>query len=158
MTSPALLIREVTSADRAALAFSFHHLGERSRHQRFFTAAPQLRPGDLDRMISVDHWHRETLIAFSSRPRAPVGVAEYVRLEAFDVAEVAVAVVDRWQRHGVGHALLEALRVRAFCAGVRRFEATLLRDNRGALALAHELGECTTVAARGAVLQLVVDL
>jgi GNAT superfamily N-acetyltransferase len=98
------------------------------------------------------------MIAFSLVPRAPVGVAEYARLEAFDVAEAAVAVVDRWQRHGVGHALMEALRARAFAAGVRHFEATLLRGNKGALALVHSLGKCTTIAAEGMVLQLNVDL
>jgi RimJ/RimL family protein N-acetyltransferase len=154
----ALLIREVSPSDRAALAFSLSHLGERSRHQRYFTAMPALRARELDRLARVDHWHREALIAFSAVPRAPVGVAEYIRLERFDVAEVAVAVVDRWQQHGVGHALVRALRDRAFSAGVRRFAVTVLRDNKGALALARGLGKCTTVAAEGMVLQLLVDL
>jgi acetyltransferase len=154
----ALWIREVSPADRAALAFSLSHLSERSRHQRYFTAMPALGARELDRLALVDHWHREALIAFSPVPRAPVGVAEYIRLETFDVAEVAVAVVDRWQHHGVGHALVEALRARAFAAGVRHFAVTLLRDNKGALALAHGLGKCTTVAAQGSVLQLLIDL
>jgi acetyltransferase len=157
LTTTPLLIREVTPADRAALAFSFNHLGERSRHQRYFTAMPALLPRELDRLTRVDHWHHEALIAFAAMPRAPVGMAEYIRLETFDVAEVAVAVVDRWQRHGVGHALVEALRTRAFSAGVRHFEATLLRDNKAALALVRGLGKCTTVAAHGVALQLVVD-
>jgi acetyltransferase len=153
-----LLIREVTPADRAALTFSFKHLGERSRHQRYFTAMPALLPRELDRLIRVDHWHHEALIAFSPVPRAPVGVAEYIRLETFDVAEVAVAVVDRWQHHGVGHALVEALRARAFAAGVRHFQAMLLRDNKAALALVRSLGKFTTVAGHGMTLTLLVDL
>jgi len=36
-----------------------------------------------------------------------------VRLEEFDVAEVAVEVVHSWQRHGVGTARTEALPERA---------------------------------------------
>ena len=49
--------------------------------------------------------------------RAPdgkrVGRGQYVRLEEFDVAEVAVEVVHSWQRHGVGTARTEALPERA---------------------------------------------
>jgi acetyltransferase len=156
--APPLLIRSVTPADRAALAFSFNHLGAQSRHKRYFTLTTHLWPRELDRLTGVDHWHREALIAFVPLPRAPLGVAEYIRLEAFDVAEVAVAVVDRYQRHGVGRALMGALRARALATGIRHFEATLLRDNRAALALARGLGKCTTVTADGSVLQLLVDL
>jgi GNAT superfamily N-acetyltransferase len=158
VNAPPLLIREVTRADRAALAFSLRHLGPSSREQRYLSAAPQLWPRELDRLTAVDHWHREALIAFSLVPRVPVGMAEYIRLDSFDVAEVAIAVVDRWQHHGVGHALMAALRSRARAAGVRHFEATLLRANKGALALARSLGECRTVAADGTVLQLTLDL
>jgi RimJ/RimL family protein N-acetyltransferase len=158
LSEPPLLIREVTRADRAALAFSLKHLGLNSRYRRYLRATPQLWPRELDRLTMVDHWHSEALIAFSLVPRAPVGVAEYVRLDSFDVAEVAIAVVDRWQHRGVGQALMGALRTRARAAGVRHFEATLLRDNTGALALARTLGVCRTVAADGTVLQLTLDL
>lgn len=157
MVTP-VVIREVTRADRAAIAFSFNHLGKESLHQRFFTPISRPARREIDRLIMVDHWHQEALIAFASEPRTPVGVAEYVRLEVFDVAEAAVAVVDRWQHQGVGHALLEALRVRALGAGVRHFEITMLRGNKAALALAHRLGPCTPRAARHTLLELVVDL
>ena len=153
-----VLVRPVTRSDRAALAFSFDHLGPRSRHQRYFTAAPQLLPRELDRLTSLDHWHSEALIAFTTAPRRPVGIAEYVRLHEFDAAEVAIAVSDHWQRHGVGRALLEALRARALAAGVTQFQATLLRDNKAAMALARGLGTCTTRGARSSLLELVIDL
>jgi RimJ/RimL family protein N-acetyltransferase len=158
MTEPALLIREVMPADRAALAFSFDHLGLRSRQLRYLGAVPRRWPRELDRLATADHWHREALIAFSPGPRAPVGVAEYIRLDAFDAAEVAIAVVDRWQHHGVGRALMEALGARAFAAGIRHFEATVLRENKRALSLARALGECRTAAVCGTLLQLIVDL
>jgi GNAT superfamily N-acetyltransferase len=87
-----------------------------------------------------------------------VGVAEYIRLDAFDAAEVAIAVVDRWQHHGVGRALMEALGARAFAAGIRHFEATVLRENKRALSLARALGKCRTAAVCGTLLQLIVDL
>ncbi len=139
--SPELpLIRPLTTADRRAIAFSFARLGERSRYQRFLAPIRELTPAQLERMALVDHWHHEGLIAYSPVPRSPIGLAEYVRLDTFDEAEPAIAVVDQWQRHGIGAALAGALRERALAAGVRRFTAIMLTANPGALAVARELG------------------
>lgn len=91
-------------------------------------------------MESLDHWHEQALIAYSPLPRAPVGIARYVRQADFAVAEIAVEVVDEWQRRGVGSALGLALRERALHAGIHRFVATVAMDNTGARALATRLG------------------
>src|ERR1700727_770184 len=93
-------VRARLPSDRAAVAFAFAHLSARSRYQRFFTAKPELAPRELAHLVNVDHWHHEALIAFSPAPRAPIGIARYVRLEAFDTAEVAIEGVDRWQQQG----------------------------------------------------------
>ena len=134
------LIRPLSAADRRAIAFSFARLGERSRYQRFLAPVRELTPAQLELMAHVDHWHHEGLIAYSPVPRSPIGLTEYVRLDAFDEAELAVAVVDAWQRRGIGSALATALRERALAAGVRRFNATVFAGNAGALALARKLG------------------
>lgn len=154
-----LLIRELTVADRAALAFLFRHLGEQSRFRRFLGAGPTLDPGEVKRLTGADHWHHEALIAWSPVPRAPVGVTEYIRLGDFDVAEPAIVVVDTWQRHGVGRALMLALGTRAFQAGIRRFTVTTLADNRGAIALASHLGaSCAVIRRSGEIVELLVEL
>jgi acetyltransferase len=134
-----LLIRPYTPLDRPALEFMFGRLSPESRYQRFLTAKRALTAADLARLTAVDHWHHEALLAFSPWPRTPIGIARYVRTEDFDVAEIAVTVVDAWQRRGVGTALMEALRERAAAAGVRRFTYTMLPENRGARALAHHV-------------------
>ncbi len=149
-------IRELTSLDRAAVEFSLRRLGERSRYQRFLRL--DVAAGEALRVATVDHWHHEGLIAFSPLPRTPIGLVEYVRLEDFDTAELAIAVVDRWQRRGVGRELALALRARALAAGIRRFRATILRGNRGALSLARELGRCSVVSAQGSMAELLVEL
>ena len=136
-----MVIRPLTPGDRRAIAFSFRRLGERSRYQRFLAPVHELSSLQLDRMTRVDHWHHEGLIAYSPPPRSPIGLAEYVRLDTFDEAELAIAVVDAWQRRGVGSALAAALRDRALAAGIRRLRATVLAGNHGALALARGLGE-----------------
>jgi GNAT superfamily N-acetyltransferase len=58
---------------------------------------------------------------------APLGIARGVRLRDDPaVAEVAAEVVDRWQRHGLGTALLRRLARGAAAVGIARFTATVL--------------------------------
>ncbi len=153
-----LLIRELTPSDRAAVAFSLRRLGDRSRFQRFLRTDGWIGTAELRRLAGVDHWHHEALIAFSPKPRTPIGLIEYVRLEPFDLAELAVTVADDWQRRGVGRELVRALRARAMAAGIRRFRATIMRGNRGALALARELGPCTLLSSDGPTADWLIDL
>ena len=150
-------IRELVSSDRRAVAFTFGRLSQGSRYQRYFTAKPALSVRELNRLLDVDHWHHEAVIAYSPPPRAPIGIARYVRLNEFDVAEVAIEVVDGWQRRGVGTALMAALRERALRAGIRYFTAAMLRDNAGARALARKLGPpapATVLAVAGNVVEV----
>jgi RimJ/RimL family protein N-acetyltransferase len=154
----AITVRELVPSDRRALAFAFEHLGQRSRYQRYLSPKPFLSARDISRLLNVDHWHHDALIAYSPPPRAPIGIARYVRLDEFDAAELAIEVVDGWQRRGVGTALLAALQERALRAGIRHFSVSMLRDNAGARALAAHLGRPTAAAAAGSLVELVFDL
>jgi GNAT superfamily N-acetyltransferase len=153
-----IAIRELRPSDRRAVAFAFGRLSERSRYQRFFTVRPDLSARDLARLTGVDHWHHEALIAHSAPPRAPIGIARYVRLEDFEAAEVAIEVVDEWQRRGVGTALLAALTQRARAAGIRRFHISMLRDNAAARALVRHVGVPDSGRSAGNVVELCVDI
>jgi RimJ/RimL family protein N-acetyltransferase len=155
----ALAIRQLQASDRRALVFAFEHLSEHSRFLRFFAPKPVLSSRDLSRLLSIDHWHHEALIAFSPPPRAPIAIARYIRLEDdFEAAEVAIAVVDAWQHRGVGIALLAALTERARAAGIRRFHMSMLRENVAARALARKLAPPTQPAAVFAAAGNVVEL
>ena len=151
---PAISIRELEASDRRAVAFTFGHLGERSRYQRYLSPKPFLSARDMSRLLDVDHWHHDALIAYSPPPRTPIGIARYVRLDEFDAAELAIEVVDGWQRRGVGTALLAALQQRALRAGIRHFSVSLLRDNTGARALAAQLGRPEAATAAGSLVEL----
>jgi acetyltransferase len=147
-------IRELARSDRAAVGFVFRHLGAESRYQRFLTPKRELSARELERLIDVDHWHHAALIAWSSTPRAPIGIARYVRGDEFDLAELAVAVADGWQRAGVGGELMRVLAEHACRAGIRRFTATALASNRGAIAVARRLDGSLAVARHGHVVEL----
>jgi GNAT superfamily N-acetyltransferase len=149
-----VLIRGLNPSDQPALGFLSRHLGEQSLYQRFLSPKREISAHDLAPLADVDHWHREALIAFSPVPRAPIGVASYHRGERFDVAELAVTVADEWQRRGIGTVLMAALRDRAVSAGIRRFTATMLWGNRGALSLTRTLGAVTIDSHHAGVVQL----
>jgi RimJ/RimL family protein N-acetyltransferase len=151
-------IRELTRFDRAAIDYELRHLGENSVFQRYLRLDHRLALSEADRLKGVDHWHHEGLIAFSCCPRRPIGLVEYVRLKDFDTAELAISVVDGWQRRGVGRQLTMELRDRARAAGIRRFRATIMRGNRGAMALARELGPVTSLGGEGSSMDWLVEL
>ena len=157
ITTP-ITIRELDSSDRRKLVFTFGHLSERSRYQRFFSPKAELTARELAALVDVDHWHHEALIAFSPPPRTPIGIARYIRLDDFDAAEVAIEVVDGWQHRGVGIALLATLTDRARSAGIRSFHWSMLRDNVAADALARHFGPATVLAAAGNVVELSYSL
>lgn len=153
-----ITIRELLPSDHRAVAFAFAHLSAKSRYQRYFSPKDELAPRELARLMSVDHWHHEAMIAFSPSPRTPIGVARYVRLDDFEAAEVAIEVVDDWQHRGVGTALLAALSERARGAGIRHFHVSMLRGNRGARALLSHFAPATVLAAAGNVVELSYSL
>jgi RimJ/RimL family protein N-acetyltransferase len=153
-----MTIRPLDRGDRAALAFVFSRLSAQSRYQRFLFPRREPSEAELKQLVAVDHWHAESVIAFEDVPRRPLGTARYVRLDEFDVADIAVEVVDEWQRRGVGGALMRELRTRALRAGIRQFRATMLSDNRGARALARELGRAEVVGLDQGTLELLIDL
>ncbi len=147
-------IRELASSDGPALRYIFSQLSLDSRQQRFLHPKIALSSRELDEFTRLDHWHHEALIASASQPRIPIGVGRYVRSEDFDLAELAITVIDPWQRRGVGTRLLHELRDRARRAGVRRFSVAAMQTNEAALRLAHQLGSCRLLDRSGGVVQL----
>ena len=87
-----------------------------------------------------------TTTTMSSGAAAPgsgqlVGVARFIRIPGEpDLAEVAVTVIDSWQRRGLGTALLRELAQRATEEGIRHFTAEMLAENKPMLTLARRSG------------------
>jgi len=67
---------------------------------------------ELAFLTKVDHHDHEAIGALGADGTCGVGVARYLRLGP-GVAAAAVAVVDDWQRRGVGGLVLERLAARA---------------------------------------------
>jgi GNAT superfamily N-acetyltransferase len=137
----AVLIRAVEPGDKELFLAAWEQFSEESRYRRFMGAKGSLSPQELAYLTEVDHVDHEAIGARDADTGDGVGVARYIRLPQPEVAEAAVAVVDDWQRRGLGGELLDRLTKRARENGIERFHASLLATNRAMLALFEELGE-----------------
>ena len=127
-------VRPLRGGETEVVQAVFDRLGPRSRLLRFGGAKNVLLPGELESLARVDATHH-VLVAYIDRE--PVGIARLVRDGS--VAEVAYAVVDKWQGHGVGTVLVDRLAADARAAGIERFVAEVRPDNAPSLALARRL-------------------
>ncbi len=136
-----LILRDGSSAslsvaqaeDREALQAFFAHLSPESRQRRFFSAAlpsPELVGGFCD----SDRRRQLTLIVTRLAEGVPriVAAASYVAGGA-DIAEVAFAVDDAFQGHGLGSLLLERIALLAAMNGFPRLRAVTHADNQAML-------------------------
>ena len=139
------LVRALRPDDGPGLAEAFEQLSETSRYQRFFAVKPHLSEQSLAYFTDVDHHNHEALVAVAPDSGQLVGVARFIRdPREPDQAEVAVTVIDSWQRRGLGTVLLRELAQRAAEEGLRHFTAEILAGNRPMLTLAHRLGHAET--------------
>lgn len=117
-----LLVRPVVPGDRVELSAGYHKLSQHSRHTRFFAPPNELSEADLDYLTQLDYRDHCALAAFVlDEPGQPgVAVARYVR-EADDsaCAEVAVTVLDKYQRRGIGTLLTRLIADAAAANDVR---------------------------------------
>jgi len=130
-----LRVRPIVPADREPLADAFDRLSDRSRRQRFLAPKPRLSARD------VDHVTHEALVAIDETTGDIVGVGRYATGSAGGAAaDMALAVVDAWQRRGIGHALAVRVVERARANGITRLTGTALADNLLVRALLDRLG------------------
>lgn len=126
-----LRLRASASSDAGALVAFFAGLSERSLYQRFHglrrvdeqLVAPLLDPNWVERGALIG------TLADGDGERV-VALAEYVRLRDPAAAEAAFVVADELQGRGLGTRLLEQLAARAAGAGIERFVAQVLAENR----------------------------
>ena len=137
-----LRLRPPTPEDADALLDFFRALSPESLHKRFH-GLPNLRPQLVESLLESDWTERGALVgtlAEDTGEERVVAIANYVRLRDPTIAEAAFAVADADQRRGIGTRLLEQLARRAAAAGIERFLAEVLPDNRGMLRVFEHVG------------------
>jgi len=146
-----VLIRPVYREDAPLLEEGFSRLSAESRRLRFLTDKTRLSPSEVRYFTQVDHHDHEAIGARDATDGRGVGIARYIRdPQNPEVAEVAVAVVDQWQRRGLATELLSRLFVRAREEGIRHFTALVGEDNEAVPALLDDLGAEFRIVDHGA--------
>jgi acetyltransferase len=137
-----LTIRPIRPEDAELEREFVDGLSDRSRYLRFMYALKKITPQMVSRFTQIDY-DREmalvVLVTIDGRERQ-IAVARYVTNPDGRSGEFAIVVADDWHNRGVATELLRRL---IDVARERRLESiggVVLRENKGMLALAREMG------------------
>jgi acetyltransferase len=155
-------IRAIRPNDEAELQRFYAGLSPESRTTRFFSISPGLSPAQSHTFCTTDHDHREGFVAVThTGPGRGERIVGHLCLEpdGADAAEVAIAVADEFQHHGIGRRLLMAGAAWARREHIARFAATMLAGNAPIHRLLAGLGLATRTAYTDAgVSEVTIDL
>lgn len=135
-----LMLRAIRPSDKPALAAGFERLSVQSRRQRFLSSKTELTEDELRHLTECDGINDYAIVAVplagEQDPEQIVGVARLSRLLAGSpAAEIAIAVVDDWQRRGIGRQLLRRIVNAASERGITQVDGIALADNQQLRAL-----------------------
>jgi ribosomal protein S18 acetylase RimI-like enzyme len=135
----AVTVRELTGTDGAAVDAVLIGLSPQSRYLRFNTGIGQVSGWMRRALADVDGHNCVGVVAEMATLAGPaaIGMAHLCRVDERR-AEVAVVVVDAYQRRGVGRRLLETLGERAVDLGYQVIVANVLPENDVAQRFAHQ--------------------
>lgn len=152
-----VVIRPLTAGDVTTITTWFEGLGPETRYARFLASVQRLDDRTVRELAHVDHLAHEALVAVTVGGTA-VGLADYVRLPQPGVAELSVAVADRWCGRGIATLLLQRIAARARAAGIRWLSAQCLVTNTAILRQLSRLGPMSVASAVAGVVEARIDL
>jgi GNAT superfamily N-acetyltransferase len=156
------MIWPLLPTDTEMLREGFRRLSQDSRQYRFLTALTELNDPMIRLLVdSVDGVRHIALLLIVLPPEGeegPVGVAHLMQDPADPAsADVAVTVIDDWQGHGAGAALVSAL-LQQRPVEVTRLRTLVAADNRASLALLAGAGRVSSGLPAQGVLDVTVEL
>ena len=139
-------IRAITAADGDALTRFYAALSPDSFEARFHGAGGGIRGSVARYLCGPDHDHREGLVAEVVDASGIPVIIGHVCIEPTDPhsAEMAIAVADAWQRHGVGRAMLAEAIGWARVHGMDQLVASIRWGNGAILGLITSTGRPVT--------------
>lgn len=135
-------IRPTRPSDASIMQQFVRELSPEARHFRFMGAVRELTPRMLERFVRSDHVCEVALVATTSRGGriCQLGECRYAVCPDSNNCEFAVAVLDGWQRRGLGQRLLSELIDIARNRGLTAMIGDALASNAAMLGLARKLG------------------
>ncbi|MGF1618121.1 MAG: GNAT family N-acetyltransferase [Acidimicrobiia bacterium] len=130
-------VRPILPSDAPLIAEGLSGLSESSRFARFGIGIHSLSSQELKYLSEVDH---STHVAWGATIEGePAGVGRYVVIPEEGCAELALTVVDKFQRQGLGRALFDVLTAVARHDGVPSFCFEVASSNEPVIRLLREL-------------------
>jgi len=138
-------IRAIRPDDKEALVAAFKELESRTVYLRFFGLKKEFSPQELKQATEVDFTRTVALVTCIQVGEIEkiIGAGRYIvfgNAEPPDRAEVAFTVEEDYQGLGIGSITLRHLTRIARERGITQFDADVLPDNKGMLAVFHRSG------------------
>jgi RimJ/RimL family protein N-acetyltransferase len=134
-------IRALRPDDRSGMLSAFGRVSAQSLYRRFFGPKRGLTEKETDYFVNVDFVMHVALVAVIDEggQATIIGAGRYIVVEP-GKAEVAFAIIDQYQGHGIGTALLRNLVSIARESGLQQLVAEVLPENAPMLALFRKWG------------------
>src|SRR5262249_5262440 len=138
-------IRALVPEDQAGLTAAVARVSTQSLYRRFFAVRRSFTEQEIEFFTHVDFVNHVALVAEAEEDGKTVivGGGRYVMVQPGQ-AEVAFAVIDAYQGHGIGAALMRHLVAIARDAGLKELVAEVLPDNRPMLKVFEKCGLSAT--------------
>lgn len=143
-----VLVRPILPSDAPGLGEAINTADADTIRRRFLGGRPQVTPGLLAHLTTVDYVTRFALVAIDPATGQGVAIARYESVGQ-EVAEIAIAVSPAWRRASLGTELLGLLAEAAQERGIREFTGSYFADNRPVAALLRDVGRADQVVAHG---------
>ena len=159
-----VLVRPLRPDEGEKLVDGMQKLSPESRRRRFLSVKSRLSRKEVDFLTRCDmRDHLAIGLAITDEQgeeRQAVAVARCVRAsDDPTLGDVAVVVLDEWQRRGIGTLLTERLAALCWEVGIRRWRGTFFADNLASRKLLERVGKkCKSGLESAGVVEVVFEL
>ncbi len=157
-----IYVRPIRPDDARRLQDFHARLSPESIYLRWLSAHPALTEAEAEALSNVDYAARMAFVAARQGDEGEgiVGVARYnvVDSERPGEAEAAVVVEDRYQRRGLGSALLKRLLEYSLAQGIHTWVAEINAENARMMRFVQRAGLPATRRLEGGTWQMRIDI
>ncbi len=141
-------VRPGRSTDREALLAAFDQFSDESRYMRFFSPRPSLTPAMVETFTEIDDVHQFAWAVFDPDEPSLVGDVSGLAIASARLfvdpdgsgVEATLAVIDSYQRKGLGRFLIELLTSTASIFGFDEIRFEVLHENHSMRTLLSKVG------------------
>lgn len=153
-------IRALRPQDRHEVMAAVDRSSPESMFRRFLGTKRHFTEPEIAYFMNADFVHHVALVALANEDGRPVviGGGRYIVAPQTASAEVAFAVIDQYQRQGIGAALMRHLVILARNAGVEEFVADVLASSTAMLRVFENSGLVMSTRRESEIVHVIMSL